>query len=111
VKHSVSAVLSYVSTNFGMICREKSLFKVTPTELALVISHKRLNVKSEDEVIDAIRDWIDKNWEVVDEKEIVLIVNEVNWPYVSFDKLIEIYSRFQSFRANPIIKSIFYAQI
>ncbi len=87
--------MSYISTNFGMICREKSLFKITPSELSLVISHKRLNVKSEDEVIDAIRDWIDKNWEVVDEKEIVLIVNEVNWPDVSFDKLIEIYSKFQ----------------
>lgn len=52
---------------------------------------RKLNVKSEDEVIDALIIWLKKNIELINENEILEILNNINWPYVSFEKLIELF--------------------
>lgn len=75
IKHTIAAILCYISSTFGMISRENCLYKFTPNELSLLLMHRKLNVKSEDEVIDALILWFSKNGNVVDEKETLQILN------------------------------------
>lgn len=55
--------------------RENYLSSLTPNELALLLMHWKLNVKSEDEIIDALKLWFSKNLAVIEEKEACLILN------------------------------------
>ena len=59
VKHTVAAILNYISTNFSSLIREPQLAtNLTPQELLTVLSHQNLQVRSEDEVIEALIPWL-----------------------------------------------------
>jgi hypothetical protein len=78
--------------------------------------HRKLNVKGEDEVVDAFSLWLSKNQQNIgsqsksrlEEKELHEIMRQINWPYVSFEKLIDLFKSFHCLRSNIHIKSIFY---
>jgi hypothetical protein len=56
-------------------------------------------VKSEDEVVDALITWLHSNIESVDEKVIVEdIMRNVNWNFVSFEKMLDLYKTFPRLR-------------
>lgn len=109
---------------------------LTVDELALVLSHRKLGVASEDEVIDCVAVWFggilfvrrDEGAEnkIQDELEdfkkivninrltdeqILQIVYHINWPYVSFDKLLAVFRAFPMLRRVQLCKSIYNNQI
>jgi len=82
------------------------------TELALLLSDRYLGVKSEDEVVDAVITWLSVNIDSVDEKVIVEdIMRNVNWSFVSFEKMLDIFRTFPKLRANIHTKAIFHNQL
>ncbi|CDW77013.1 UNKNOWN [Stylonychia lemnae] len=122
LKHTVSAILSYISLNFGMLSRDQKLPYLSANEFQLILMHRKINVKNEDEVIDAFASWLSYNIlnssklssnrtgnsvTKIDEKEILEIMKQINWPYVSFDKLMDLFKNFQILRQNIHIKSLF----
>jgi len=58
----VSAILSYISLNFGMLNRDQKLPYLNAKEFQLILMHRKINVKSEDEVVDAFSSWLSYNY-------------------------------------------------
>ncbi len=52
--------------------------------------HRKLNVKNEDEVIDALMLWIRLS-KAIEPIDLFEVMKQVNWPYVSFDKVMELF--------------------
>ena len=86
-------------------------------ELALILSHRRLGVSSEDEVIDFLTIWlggpktnfkreVTPSIRTLTDDQIMQLVYHVNWPYVSFGKLLAIFRSFPKLRNLPLCKSI-----
>eukprot|EP00347_Sterkiella_histriomuscorum_P019003 403343339 len=50
---------------------------------------------------------LNSSQKVFEEKEILELLKQINWPYVSFDKLMELFKTFPILRQNIHIKSIF----
>jgi len=101
-------------------------------ELALILSHRKLGVASEDEVIDCIAVWFGgilfvrkesgpdqkvqydqedfkkvTNINRMTDEQILQIVYHINWPYVSFDKLLAVFRAFPVLRRVQLCKSIY----
>ena len=77
--------------------------------MALILNDRYLGVKSEDEVVDAVITWLHVNIEHVDEKVIVEdIMRNVNWSFVSFEKMLDIFKNFPRLRSNIHTKAIFH---
>ena len=69
-------------------------------------------MKSEDEVIDAVITWSHRNIEGTDDKVMVEdIMRNVNWPYVSLEKILDLYKQFPRLRHNIHTKAIFHNQL
>jgi len=96
MKHTLAAVMNYITANLYQYVRDKAVGSLKAEELATLLTHRKANVRSEDEVVDAITVWINANG--VREKEVIMILQQVNWPYVSFDRLIELFKTFPQFR-------------
>lgn len=77
----------------------------------MLISHSKLNVKSEDEVIDSIILWLANTQKRYDEKDLIELMKQPNWPYVSFEKLVDIFKSFPVMRSNIHLKSIFHNEM
>ena len=105
---------------------------LTVDELALILSHRKLGVASEDEVIDCIAVWFGgilfvrkesgpdqkvqydqedfkkvTNINRMTDEQILQIVYHINWPYVSFDKLLAVFRAFPVLRRVQLCKSIY----
>jgi hypothetical protein len=81
-------------------------------ELSLLLQDKYLSVKSEDEVIDALATWCHRNIESTEDKVMVEdIMRNVNWPYVSLEKILDLYKQFPRLRHNIHTKGIFHNQL
>jgi len=85
--------------------------KLTIEELCLVLSHRKIGVSSEDEVISAVIEWLRINVGKVPDEKLVQLASSINWPYVSFDKLLEIFRTFPELRRIQQTKTIFFSQI
>jgi hypothetical protein len=103
--------MSYISSNFSIISREQAITKLSVQEMTMLISHAKLNVKSEDEVIDALLLWLSQTPKPIEEKHLIDLMKQPNWPYVSFEKLVEIFKTFPVMRTNIHIKSIFHNEM
>ena len=69
-------------------------------------------MKSEDEVIDAVITWLHVNIESIEEKVIVEdIMRNINWSFVSFEKMLDLYKTFPKLRSNIHTKAIFHNQL
>jgi hypothetical protein len=67
--------------------------------MSLLLNDKFLNVKSEDEVLDALITWLHANIDRIEEKVIVDdIMRNVNWNFVSFEKMLDLYKNFPRLR-------------
>lgn len=63
--------------------------------MTLLLKDRLLSVKSEDQVIEALQIWLAFNINTTDEKSLIEdIIKQVNWPYVSFEKMLELYRKF-----------------
>ena len=63
--------------------------------MTLLLKDRLLSVKSEDQVIEALQIWLTFNINTTDEKSLIEdIIKQVNWPYVSFEKMLELYRQF-----------------
>jgi hypothetical protein len=64
-------------------------------ELSLLLTDRYLNVKSEDEVIDALITWLYANIDTVDDRTLIEeVMRNVNWTFVSIEKILELYRIF-----------------
>ena len=102
---------------------------LTVEELALILSHRKLGVASEDEVIDGVAVWfggiihIQRDQDIqngfkkvininrLTDEQILSIIYHINWPYVSFDKLLAVFRSFPVLRRVQLCKSIYNSQI
>lgn len=82
--------MSYISLNFSQLTRDSLMIKLKSRELSMLLMHRKLNVKNEDEVIDALMLWIRLS-KAIEPIELVEVLKQVNWPYVSFDKMMELF--------------------
>ena len=106
MNHTVSALLTYISDRFSQLTTRSldpsashPISQLQSTELALLLNDRYLSVKSEDEVVDALITWLHSNIESVDEKVIVEdIMRNVNWNFVSFEKMLDLYKTFPRLR-------------
>ena len=64
----------------------------------MILSHRKIAVASEDEVVSCVIAWLGTNIEYLTNEEILQVVYHINWPYVSFDKLLAIYRAFPALR-------------
>ena len=95
--------MTYIRESFGLqaIKNADSVKLLTSQELSLLLNERSLNVKSEDEVINALIIWFDWHLERTEEKILVEeIIKHVKWPYVSFEKILSLYRRFPRLRSN-----------
>ena len=60
----------------------------------MMLSHRKIGVASEDDVIGFLIQWFNFNIQNLKDDQILQIVFNVNWPYVSFDKLLTIFKSF-----------------
>lgn len=106
MNHTVSALLTYISDRFSQLTTRSldpaashPISQLHSTEMALLLNDRYLSVKSEDEVVDALITWLHSNLESVDEKVIVEeIMRNVNWNFVSFEKMLDLYKTFPRLR-------------
>ena len=84
---------------------------LTVEELSLFLSHRKIAVASEDEVVSCVMAWLNNNIHQLTNEEILQIIYHINWPYVSFDKLLAVFRAFPALRNIQQSKSIFYNQI
>jgi hypothetical protein len=77
----------------------------------MMLSHRKIGVASEDDVITILMQWFKLNIQYLREDHILQLVFNVNWPYVSFDKLLTIFKSFPQLRQIQQSKSIFYKEI
>ena len=66
--------------------------------MAIILSHRKIGVASEDEVVSCLVSWMQGNISKLSDDQILQIIYHVNWPYVSFDKLLAIYRAFPQLR-------------
>ncbi len=69
-------------------------------------------MKSEDEVIDAVSGWFLKNLDDTEDKVMVEeIMLNVNWTYVSVERMLDLFKQFPRIRHNIHTKAIFHNQL
>ncbi len=112
--HTVSTLLTHLSDQFSHLttATDAPLAHLESLELSLLLQDKYLCVKSEDEVVDAVATWLHRNIEGTEDKVMVEdIMRNVNWPYVSLEKILELYRQFPRMRQNIHTKGIFHNQL
>ena len=82
------------------MAQPQGLQMLTVEELSLFLSHRKIAVASEDEVVSCVMAWLSNNIHQLTNEEILQIIYHINWPYVSFDKLLAV------FRAFPALRNI-----
>jgi len=90
--------MNFITSQFGSLSKFNKLEKLMVDDLILILSHRKVNVASEDEVIDCLMTWFEPNIYSLSDENLTQIVNHVNWPYVSFDKLLSIFKTFPKLR-------------
>ena len=108
--------MGYIRDNFTQLtsrCEgDHPVSKLTSGELSLLLQDKYINVKSEDEVIDALMAWFSQNLESTEDRVLVDdIMRFVNWPFVSFERMMDLYRAFPRLRINIHTKGTFHHQI
>ena len=111
LKPQLSSIINFITLSFGQQMQAGNLDKLSVNDLCLILSHRKVNVASEDEVIDCLITWLTYNSERISDAQLQQLVFHVNWPYVSFDKLLMIFNLFPVLRRNEECKSIFFNQI
>ena len=117
LSYMTAGVLQYVRERFGTLTTRSDtvdhpISTLSTNELSLLLSDKSLNVKSEDEVVDALQTWLHANFNAIDEKTLVDdILKHVVWSIVSFERLTQLYKTFPRLCANIHTKTIFQNQI
>ncbi len=78
----------------------------------MLLNDRYLYVKSEDEVLDALATWLQHNIDNTDDRTLVdEIMRNVNWNFVSFERMLDIYKSFPRLRTNIHTKAIFHNQL
>lgn len=118
MNYTVSALLTYISDKFSQLTTRSTdpnthpITQMQSTEMALILNDRYLGVKAEDEVVDAIITWLQANVDRIDEKVLVEdIMRNVNWNFVSFEKMLDLYKTFPRLRSNIHTKAIFHNQL
>ena len=75
------------------------------------LNHRKLAVSNEDEVIDALITWFKSNIQDLSDHELLQILTHVNWPYVQFYNLLNLWQTFPQLRQIPECKNIFNKEI
>ena len=71
VKPILSSIINYITQNFGSLMVTSSLHTLTTDDLSLILSHRKINVASEDEVIDALLTWFSHNIKSISDDQIL----------------------------------------
>jgi BTB And C-terminal Kelch len=101
----MAALLTYIGDKFGQLTTrsmsdiQHPVSHLKANELSVLLCDKYLNVKSEDEVVDALITWFHNNIDSTDDRSIVDdLMRNVNWPYVSFERILDLYRTFPRLR-------------
>ena len=93
------------------------MLRLTVADLSMLLAHRKLGASSEDEVINCLAVWLGgivmdyqghrvPNIERLTDEQIMSLVYHVNWPYVSFSKLLSLFRSFPRLRNMPLCKNI-----
>lgn len=96
---------------------ENPVLKLSADDLSKILAHRKLGVSSEDEVINCLAVWLGgfsrdfqgksmPNIEWITDDQIMNLVYHVNWPYVSFSKLLSLFRSFPRLQKLPLCKNI-----
>ena len=118
LKPILSMIMNYITPQFGQLVnnqiaadvskhpigfiyhnKPKGLQILSVEELSQFLSHRKIAVASEDEVVSCVMEWFQTNIHKLTNEEILQIIYHINWPYVSFDKLMTIFRTFPALRS------------
>lgn len=110
VSYTHSAILNYISKNFGSLYTLKDLHLLNKDHLKQILKHKYLNVSSEEEVIYFLCNWATQKLDyskkscfILEENldlDISELVENVNWNYVPLPVIMEILREHTLIRKN-----------
>lgn len=116
INHTIASLLTYIGDKFSQLTTRGDLqhpiSSLHSTEMSLLINDRYLYVKSEDEVLDALLTWLYSNIDSTDDRVLVdEIMRNINWNFVSFERMLDLYKSFPRLRSNIHTKAIFHNQI
>ena len=123
--YTIALLLTHIRDNFGLLTSvppallqakienplesQHPCSNLTLGEFSLLLSDRSLGVKSEDEVISTLTLWLLHNIHQVDDRALAEdLMKLVNWPYVAFERLIELFKTFPRLRTNVHTKTMFF---
>jgi len=53
--------MNYITSQFGSLSKFNKLEKLMVDDLVLILSHRKINASSEDEVVDCLMTWFEAN--------------------------------------------------
>jgi hypothetical protein len=96
ISFNFSAILTHICKNFYEFHSLNSISKIPKNVLSIILKNKFLNVRSEDEVLQAILTWSKKlyfnlvnNRQNVSNDTIEDLIKHINWHQISLDSLLD----------------------
>ena len=84
---------------------------LTSDEMCMMLSDHNLKVRNEDEVIDVLTKWMLASPHIDERVLVEDIMKQLNWPFVSIERMLHLYKSFPRLRSNTHTKAIFQHQI
>lgn len=109
MEYIISGILSFISKNFNWLYNDPSFSLLMKNQFEVLLKHKNLNVKKEDDIIVSLCIWLRKNEMFAG--NIKELLDNVNWSYVSLSILLETARNFSPLRTNEYFRKIFQDEI
>ena len=108
LEHTHSGILTFISSNFDWLYHSPDISKLTKNQFVVLLKHKHLNVKREEDALVALCIWLsaerDKSEYTGDEMKELL--ENINWEYVSMYSLVDLTNNFPLLKTNKVFKKI-----
>lgn len=91
---------NYACERFQLISRDEEFLQLLPSELAAILSNDNLNVETEEEVFEALMNWVSQNKETR-EKELPNLLDCIRLRLVNEDYLREKVEKHKLISSNP----------
>ncbi|XP_063339666.1 kelch-like protein 40b [Pelmatolapia mariae] len=91
---------NYACERFQLISRDEEFLQLLPSELAAILSNDNLNVETEEEVFEALMNWVSRDKETR-EKELPNLLDCIRLRLVSEDYLREKVEKHKLISSNP----------
>mmetsp|Transcript_9384 Transcript_9384/g.14295 ORF Transcript_9384/g.14295 Transcript_9384/m.14295 type:complete len:373 (+) Transcript_9384:1776-2894(+) len=105
----ISALLFTISTNFYRLSRDPFIYLLEDTDFKTVLKHKRLNVSSENEIIEGLNFWLQDPSRSME--SIGKVLPEINWKFVPLCILLELNRSHPKMRESLEFKKMFGSEL